>query len=159
MKQFINFIVLLSVSWLMGCGESSDGKNTAIVQSAHIEGIVTDQDEPVTSGKILVKDANRKTLASTELQGDSKYAITIPANSAYPVTLEIAVDGDLLEAVVMGPASTLQDISTMSTLVVRSARDLGGITKQNMAQAAINAIRQNKKSSGKFLLKHCPQIL
>ena len=95
----------------------------------------------------MVKDANRKTLASTELQGDSKYAITIPANSAYPVTLEIAVDGDLLEAVVMGPASTLQDISTMSTLVVRSARDLGGITKQNMAQAAINAIRQNRRSN------------
>lgn len=147
MKRFVNIVWLLSVVWLAGCGESGVGFGTQ--KAAHIEGIVTERDEPVTQGKIEAKDKNGKTVASAELQGTSNYAITLPANAAYPVTLEILVDDSLLEAVVMDATSVQQDISTMSTLVVQSARNLGGITKGNMAQAAINAIRQNKKSSGK----------
>ena len=147
MKRLVNVVWLLSIVWLAGCGESGIGSNAQ--KAAHIEGIVTERDEPVTEGKIEAKDKNGQTIASTELQGNSNYAITLPGNAAYPVTLEILVDDSLLEAVVMDAASVQQDISTMSTLVAQSARNLGGITKENMAQAAINAIRQNKKSSGK----------
>ena len=146
MKQLVNFLILFSLVWVAGCGDSSNGKST---QVARINGVVTERDEPVTQGKIIAKDKNGSAIASTELKGDPNYSITIPGNASYPITLEIAVDDTLLEAIVMNSSSALQDISTMSTLVVQSARNLGGINKENMAQAAINAIRQNKKASGK----------
>lgn len=146
MKQLVNLIMLLPLLWVVGCSDSSNGKSA---QAARIEGVVTERDKPVTQGKILAKDKNGMPVASTELKGNSNYSITIPGNASYPITLEIAVDDSLLEAVVMNSASVQQDISTMSTLVVQSARNLGGISKENMAQAAINAIRQNKKASGK----------
>ena len=146
MKRLVNLVILLPLLWVAGCGDASTGKST---QVARIAGVVTERDKPVTEGKIIAKDKNGMMVASTELKGGSNYSITIPASAAYPITLEIAVDDSLLEAVVMNPASAQQDISTMSTLVVQSARNLGGISKENMAQAAINAIRQNKKASGK----------
>lgn len=146
MNQFINLIMLSILLSIASCGDTSKDKSPQITR---IEGIVTERDEPVTQGKILAKDRNGRMIASTELKGSENYSITIPGNAAYPITLEIAVDDTLLEAVVMSSSSALQDISTMSTLVVQSARNLGGITKENMAQAAINAIRQNQKASGK----------
>ncbi|MEQ1528023.1 MAG: hypothetical protein ABL925_01810, partial [Methylococcales bacterium] len=41
-----------------------------------------------------------------------------------------------------------QDITHMSSLVVRSARDLGGINKENMVSAAGNAIAQSRTTNG-----------
>ena len=146
MKRVVKLIMVLPVLWGAGCGDSSTGKSN---QAAHLQGVVTERDNPVSQGKIIAKDKNGMVVASTELKGNSNYSITIPGNAVYPLVLEIAIDDDLLEAVVMDPSSAQQDISTMSTLVVQSARNLGGINKENMAQAAINAIRQNKKSSGK----------
>ena len=75
--------------------------------------------------------------------------MNIPADTAYPVFLEIAGHDELLEAVVIDSSAVKQDITPMSSLVVRSARDLGGVTKENMARAAINAISQSKTAGGK----------
>ena len=146
MNQFVKLVIVMIMLSVSGCGDSSKDKS---IQVARIEGVVTERDTAVTQGKIIAKDSTGASIASTELKGGSNYSITIPGNASYPITLEIAVDDTLLEAVVMNPSSVRQDISTMSTLIVQSARNLGGISKENMAQAAINAIRQNKKASGK----------
>ncbi|MDP2180544.1 hypothetical protein [Methylicorpusculum sp.] len=148
--NYSKYLIAASVCLLLfGCGENSGNKSQPAVSAAHIEGVVTDRDEPVTQGKILAKDAGGKTVATSDVTNDSKFAITLPASAQYPVVLEVTAGDSVLEAVVLDPMPAQLDISTMSSLVVQSARDIGGITKANMAQAAINAIRQNKKASGK----------
>jgi len=143
------YSVIAAALMLGGCGESPNGKGPATVAYSHVEGIVTDRDGPVTSGKITVKDKNGAAVATVLLDGDSKYSVNIPANTAYPIYLEVAGHDELLEAVVIDASAVKQDITPMSSLVVRSARDLGGVTKENMARAAINAISQSKTAGGK----------
>lgn len=149
MKSLFQFVIVAMLLLLSGCSESSNDKRTSIGAYSRIEGIVTDRDGPITSGKIIIKDKNGAAITSITLNGDSKYSADIPANAAYPVFLEIKRDDELLEAVILDPTAVKQDITPMSSLVVRSARDLGGVTKENMARAAINAISQSKTASGK----------
>jgi hypothetical protein len=149
MKYMFQFVIVAMLLLLGGCGESSNDKGASTGNYSRIEGIVTDRDGSITSGKIIIKDKNGAAITSVTLSGDSKYSADIPANAAYPVFLEIEGHDELLEAVVLDPAAVKQDITPMSSLVVRSARDLGGITKENMARAAINAISQSKTAGGK----------
>lgn len=152
MNKLLNLIFgLVMVLLVTACGDSSSGsRQTGMGGQQVIEGTVTNRDELIVSGNIIAKDKNGAKVAETEPDREGHFSIMLPPGVTYPVTLEIAVDEHtLLEAVVMDSSLAMQDISTMSTLVVESARNLGGLTKQNMAQAAINAIRQNKKASGK----------
>jgi hypothetical protein len=149
MKSVFQFVIVAMLLLLGGCGESSNDKRASTGAYSRIEGIVTDRDGPITSGKIIIKDKNGAAITSVTLNGDSKYSADIPANAAYPVFLEIDERDELLEAVVLDPTAVKQDITPMSSLVVRSARDLGGVTKENMARAAINAISQSKTAGGK----------
>lgn len=149
--KFKFFFLILAVSILTACGESSHVTEQAAIGSEQIvEGIVTDRDKLIVEGEVVAKDKNGAIIATTKPDREGKYSIVLPSGSSYPVILEIAVDQETtLQAVVLDSSLAQQDISTMTTLVVESAINLGGLTKQNMAQAAINAIRQNKKASGK----------
>ncbi|WAK00774.1 hypothetical protein [Methylobacter sp. YRD-M1] len=149
MKYMFQFAIVGMLLLLGGCGESSNDKGVSAGNYSRIEGIVTDRDGPITSGKVIIKDKNGAAITSATLNEDSRYSVDIPANTAYPVVLEIEGHDELLEAVVLDPTAVKQDITPMSSLVVRSARDLGGVTKENMARAAINAISQSKTASGK----------
>lgn len=151
MKQSLTIILGMTLFVLLsGCGDSSKTQQQAVSATHAIEGIVTVRDQPIADGKILAKDKQGVEIARSQSDREGHYSIALPAGTQYPVTLTVAVDNDTtLEAAVMDSSLVQQDISTMSTLVVESARNLGGLTKQNMAQAAINAIRQNKKASGK----------
>ncbi len=148
MKTLFKFVGLAGLLLLLGCGDKSSGKLTAAGKMDQIEGIVADRDGPVTSGNIAVKDNNGATLATVTLKGDSSYSVNIPANAAYPLLLVIPAHDEVLEAVVMDASAVKQDITHMSSLVVRAARDMGGFTKEHMARAAIGAISQSKTSSG-----------
>ncbi|WP_020157566.1 MULTISPECIES: hypothetical protein [Methylobacter] len=149
MKNMFQAVIVAVPLLLGGCSDSSNDKGSAAQAYSHIEGVVSDRDGPVISGEVAVKDKNGVPVTSVVLNGDSQYSVNIPANTAYPVFLEITGHDELLEAVVIDPSAVKQDITPMSTLVVRSARDLGGVTKENMARAAINAISQSKTASGK----------
>ncbi len=143
--KLIGFAALLLLD---GCGDASSDKVATTEKTDQIEGIVADRDGPITSGNITVKDNNGATLATVTLKGDSRYSVNIPANAAYPLLLEIPAHDEVLEAVVMDASAVKQDITHMSSLVVRAARDMGGFTKEHMARAAIGAISQSKTSSG-----------
>ena len=148
MKNFFKLIGLTAILMVSGCGDSSSPKVTATGKTDQIEGIVADRDGPVINGDIVVKDKNGAILTTVKLKGDSRYSVNIPSNAAYPLLLAIPAHDEVLEAVVMDPAAVKQDITHMSSLVVRAARDMGGFTKENMARAAIGAISQSKTSSG-----------
>jgi hypothetical protein len=149
MKNLFQAVIVSVPLLLSGCSDSSNDKGAAAQAYSHIEGVVSDRDGPVISGEIAVKDKNGVLVTSVALNGDAQYSANIPANTAYPVFLEITGHDGLLEAVVIDPSAVKQDITPMSSLVVRSARDLGGVTKENMAKAAINAISQSKTAGGK----------
>ena len=139
--------LLLAVIVIAGCG---DGTSTTNAKVGRIKGMVVDRDGPVKNGKLEVTDTNGNIVATTELKGKERFSVTIPGSTVYPVVIKVTPEeGDPLEAVVMDSLAENHDVTIMSTLVVESARNLGGIKKENMAQAAINAIRQNKKASGK----------
>lgn len=148
MKVFFKIMGLSAFLVLGGCGDQSSSKVAGTGKVDQIEGIVADRDGPVVSGSVAVKDKNGATLATVAIQEDSRYSVSIPANTAYPLLLEVPAHGEVLEAVVMDPSAVKQDITHMSSLVVRAARDMGGFTKENMARAAIGAISQSKTSSG-----------
>lgn len=148
MKSLLHSVIVAALM-LGGCSESSNDKGSMAGVYPHVEGIVTDRDGPVTRGEITMKDKNGATVTTITLNGDSKYSVDIPADTAYPVYLEVAGHDGLLEAVVIDVSAVKQDITPLSSLVVRSARDLGGVTKENMARAAINAISQSKTAGGK----------
>lgn len=149
MKIMFPIFFFLWVLMLGGCDNAGKNDQVDLNQPVIVSGIVTEHDVPVTQGTILVKDAQGKVVGNTDLNNSANYSVSIPPSVNYPLIFEIKVDDSVLEAVIMDPMSIQHDISTMSTLIVQSARDAGGFTKQNMARAAINAIRQNKKSGGK----------
>lgn len=149
MIQRINIVsILLAMLTISACGNDSGGKSSAGATPSVITGLASNRDGVIASGQVDVKTLSGQQVTKTNLSANGEFKVTVPAGTNYPILLTVQDEDDLLEAVVMSPLAQKQDISDMSTLVVKSARDLGGINKENMARAAINAIRQNKKSSG-----------
>ncbi len=147
MTRLIQIILTGLLLMLSGCDNATNTSSASAKKM--IEGVVSYQGELITQGVVEVKDANDQLVARTTINNDAKYRVEIPKNSSYPLLLQVTGQKELLEAVIIDSNAVLQDITSLSTLVVRSARDLGGLTKENMAKAAIHAIQQSKKSSGK----------
>lgn len=142
----LSILIGLFAMLLMGC-EKDAATKISPNNISHVQGIVADRDGPVTKGKVSVTDNNGNAIATITLNGTAAYSVDLPANTAYPVLLACAVADELLEAVIIDNSVQQQDLTHMSSLVVRSARDLGGITKANMARAAGNAIAQSRTSN------------
>ncbi|MEQ1530592.1 MAG: hypothetical protein ABL925_14850, partial [Methylococcales bacterium] len=136
----ILLVGLLALLSLIGCENSTKAKNSLVSNVNHVQGIVADRDGPVTTGKIVVTDKNGKTITTVNLNNSASYSLDLPADTDYPVVLTCPAADEVLEAVIVDASVVQQDITHMSSLVVRSARDLGGINKENMVRAAGNAI-------------------
>ncbi len=149
MKLF-TYLLLMPVLFMTGCGDSSTSGKPALSGAAvQLRGIVANREGLVSEGQVVIKDSNGRTLATVQLQGEKGYTATIPANTSYPIMLSVSNEGKQLRAVVLNPETEKQDITIMSTLVVESAENLGGFTRENMARAATNAINQSRTKSGK----------
>jgi hypothetical protein len=148
MKHRVKIVsILLALLAISACGNDS-GDKASPAKSTVITGLASSRDGVIASGQVDVKTLSGQQVAKAQLNTNGEFKVTIPGGTSFPILLTVQDEDELLEAVVMSPLAQKQDISDMSTLVVQSARDLGGINKENMARAAINAIRQNKKSSG-----------
>lgn len=149
-------ILLLSAALIGGCDSGTGGgASSASVQtatkSAKLTGVVINQAGPISEGKIEVTDARGQSVASASLPGTSnKYTLTVPTGVAYPIVLTAkpANGGESVKAVVTGPEAEMMDITTVSTLVVDTARQLGGLTAQNIARASGGAIGQRMSQGG-----------
>jgi len=148
--------LLLSAALIGGCdsgtgGGSSSASAQTASKSAKLSGVVLNQAGPITEGKIEAADARGQQVASATLSGASnKYALTIPTGVAYPIVLTAkpAGGGESVKAVVTGPEAENMDITTVSTLVVDAALQLGGLTPQNIARASGGAIGQRMSQGG-----------
>jgi hypothetical protein len=148
--------LVLSAALIGGCdsgtgGGSSSASAQTATKSAKLTGVVMNQTGPVSEGKIDVTDARGQQVASTGLSGTSnKYTLTVPTGVAYPIVLTAkpASGGASVKAVVTGPEAEMMDITTVSTLVVDAAMQLGGLTPQNIARASGGAIGQRMSQGG-----------
>lgn len=135
-------VAALLSGFLGGCGSDTGTSNTALGR-ATIQGKVISDKGPVAEAVVKAIDSQGRTLTSTKLQGDSHFRLQIPSNTPYPVVLSATFgDDETLEAVVTSSAAVEQDITPYSDLVVKSARNQGGLTPENITRAARGAIWQ-----------------
>ncbi|WP_054772643.1 hypothetical protein [Methylogaea oryzae] len=156
MQQRESGFSLVRTSWcalalaaaLVGCDNNAGGTSTAAApaKSAKLTGIVLDANGPIDSGMVEAVDAKGATVASSQLSGGNKYTISIPATAAYPIVLTAKpTDGSApVKAVVTSSLAEKMDITSVSTLVVDNAMQLGGLTPANIQQASIGAIGQRQ---------------
>ena len=143
-------LLLAPLLALAACGQSSTSTGASSGKEARISGVVLNDDTPVTRAKIEAQDRTGQIIARTEINGDNHYSIKLPAGAAYPVVLIATHDGDppQLKAAVTSDWVADQDLSSVTTLVVDTAMNLGGLTEANLAKAAGAAISQRKSSGG-----------
>ena len=148
--KFSSAFVLVFPLLLSACGGSSSPSTQSSAAESVITGLVLDDDTPITQGKIEAADRNGKVVANTTLNGDAHYRLKLPAGTAFPVVLTAKPEGEgqTLKAAVTSDLVSEQDISSVTTIVVDTAMNLGGLTDTNLAKAAGAAISQRRSSGG-----------
>lgn len=143
------FLLVPALLALAGCGDSGSSR-TASPAEDRIAGLVLTDEGPVARAKVEASDRDGKPVATTEAGGDAHYRLTLPAGTAYPVVLTARAENlpQPLKAVVTSELAEEQDISEVTTLVVETAMNLGGLTEANLAKAAGAAISQRKSRGG-----------
>ena len=135
---------------ITACGDSKTPSGSPGGAEVHLSGVVLNDDEPVTRAKIEATDQQGRTIATAAVEADAHYRLMLPAGTAFPVTLTAIPEGldKRLKAVVTSDLVSEQDISSVTTIVVDTAINLGGLTEANLAKAAGAAISQRKSSGG-----------
>jgi len=158
-KLLLTLIIAVALS---GCNNDSSNKQELISKQAVqkytkdtiLTGRVSNKKGNLHSGGIKATDSNNNYLASAQINRDSHYAITIPANTELPITLTYtSADADQknLISVVIFAAFTKYDINDLTTLIAKKAKSLGGYTHSNMtiaADATVGVPDANKTSTG-----------
>jgi hypothetical protein len=147
MKIIFQSSLVFFTMLLIACDGSNSSDSSMKVKT--ISGTVSYRHEPITEGTVIVKDSNGQTITSSKLQGESHYSVNLPGNVDYPIMLSFKYKDDELRAVVISAQTDRQDLSSMSTLVVEYAENLGGFSHDNMLTAARNAINSSQTKSGK----------
>jgi len=149
-KITIRSLFLSTLLALGGCGDSSHPGSSQSAAPASITGIVLQDETPITKARIEATDSAGKVIAYTEVGGDGHYRIAIPVGAKYPVVLSASFEGEgsPLKAAVTSDLATDQNISSVTTIVVNTAMNLGGLTEINLAKAAGAAISQRKSTGG-----------
>lgn len=149
MKSLTAILIALPLL-LSGCDASNSPSSKSSPTESAITGLVLDDDTPITQGKIEAADRNGKVIASATINGDAHYRLKLPAGSAFPVVLTASPEGETrtLKAAVTSDLVSEQDISSVTTIVVETAMNLGGLTETNLAKAAGAAISQRRSSGG-----------
>lgn len=138
---------LVLAAALVGCDNNAGGSSAAApARPAKLSGIVLNANGPIESGTVEAADAKGALVASSQLSGGNKYTISVPATAAYPVVLTAKPQdgGAAVKAVITSSLAEKMDITTVSTLVVDNAIQLGGLTASNIEKASIGAIGQRQ---------------
>ncbi len=155
------FTLLFSL-FLNGCGNDTEKKPGFITQQAAqkyaeetmLSGRVSNKKGNIRTGSVTATDNMDKFIATTQVNKDGHYSLTIPANTALPITLSHASSDskkDKLISVVIYASFKKYDINDLTTLIAKKAKSLGGYTHSNMtiaADATVGVPDANKTSTG-----------
>ncbi len=148
MKIPFSVLLILIAGLVAGCG--SDTTPSAAAGSVTIRGLVSDDRGPVPFAEIEATDEDGRLKATATAEQDGHFQITIPPTAPYPLLLVAKLpNGKELLAVVTSNQVVEQDISPYTDLVVKNARQLGGLTPGNIAKAAGAAINMRPSQGGK----------
>lgn len=109
-------------------------------------------DGPIVNASIVILDSDGAQVASTSSDSNANYEVTIPAGTAYPLT--IVTTGGLdtvtnspptfsMSSIALSDNADVANITPFSTFIVENAKTLpGGLTESNIAQATGNVVSQ-----------------
>ncbi len=157
------FTILFSLV-LVGCGNNDANNNPLITQQTAekykketiLTGRVSNKKGNIREGEIKATDSKNKVIATTQVDKDSHYALTIPAGTELPITLSYrsttnSSDKNKLISVAIYSSFKKYDINDLTTLIAKKAKSLGGYTHSNMSIAADSTVGvpdANKTSTG-----------
>jgi hypothetical protein len=159
-KMIVRLLTLsIASTVLLACDDKKQNKNglTSPVQAYRqvkvLRGAVTDKNGSVLNAEIKVADSSGKIVAHTKLENSKHYSVEIPQGTTLPVVLTVSPEGsqEKLIAVVISPAVSSYDISSLTTQIANRAKALGGYTYANMVMAADSTVGvpdANKTSTG-----------
>lgn len=140
--------LVLAAAFIVGCDSSGGGGgvSSSAAKPAKLTGLVLNANGPINNGTVQAIDAKGSVVASSQLSGNNKYSISIPSSAAYPVVLTAKPQGEdaAVKAVVTSSLAEDMDITSVSTLVVDNAMQMGGLTASNIARASAGAINQRQ---------------
>ena len=109
-------------------------------------------DGPVVGARVACFDAHGKMSCNATSDNNARYSITLSAETAFPVTIEVTGGIDLvtgrepdfiLRSVVLSPDATIININPYTTLILRAAKLFpGGITRRNVQLARDSVLDQ-----------------
>ena len=149
---------------LTGCNNNdTDAKQATSLQTVQkyskdtkLTGRVSNKEGNIRAGEVKATDGSNKLFATTHVDKDSHYSLTVPAGTELPVTLSYSPasnssDKDKLISVVIYSSLKKFDINDLTTLIAKKAKSLGGYTHSNMSIAADSTVGvpdANKTSTG-----------
>jgi hypothetical protein len=140
-------ISVLGFGAVVGCGDSgTSGSSASKAMEARISGNINDQHGPIMNSRLEVTDKSGSVVVKTELVNSNSYNIVVPASASYPIVFTAypqgasAANSTPVKAVVNSPLADRMDVTDVSTIVVESAMQLGGLTAENIAKASGAAI-------------------
>lgn len=151
LKQVLGMsgVLLIGAAVLVGCDSGSKPQTSMISQPKlqkyqqvkTLEGLVTNDEEPVKTGIIKALTETGQELAEIELTDGPHYSIDVPAGTVLPIILAYypradASDEDRMISVVVHAAASKFDINTLSTRIANQAKAMGGYTHKNLVRAA-----------------------
>ncbi len=141
----------LTLLTLAACGGGSGSNGNTVSNPGDGSSLVNNQaftlqgsvgDGPIVNAQIVVRDANGQIVAETLSDDAANYAVTIPAQTHFPVRISAfggvdLVSGDPadfeLQAVALTPDKRRANVSPFTTLVVRGASCLPqGLNQENI---------------------------
>ncbi len=146
-------VSLAGLVGLAGCGgDGSSGGSAPAKSEAKISGKVSNNNGPVSDGKIEVRDSAGNVVHTTHFT-NAHYTVTVPAGTSYPILITAippfdACNSDPVKAVVTSSIADSIDLTGVTTDVVDGAIALGGITEQNITRASGVAINRRQKEGG-----------
>jgi hypothetical protein len=155
----------ITVSLLLSACNNNDTANKLptsqqIVQKyakeTNLTGRVSNKKGNIRTGEVKATDGKNKLIASTQVNKDSHYSVSIPAGTLLPVTLSFSPtpnssDKEKLISVVIYSSLKKYDINDLTTLIAKKAKSLGGYSHSNMSIAADSTVGipdANKTSTG-----------
>lgn len=106
-----------------------------------LQGLVTGDGGPLKTGIVKALSEKGELIASTELAGDARYQLEIPAGTQLPLLLTYFPDANapadkrMLAAAIHASLSKY-DINPSSTRIAKQAKALGGYNHKNLVRAA-----------------------
>ena len=148
---FTQCFLITSLGLVGFCLAGCDSKpKTAVVvasrveqyaQTMHLEGLVSNDSGPIKHGIVKALTEKGDTIASVDLQGQSRYNLSVPAGTSLPLILAYypavdAGDEQRMMTVAIHANTSKYDINPASTRISQQAKALGGYTHKHWVQAA-----------------------